>query len=52
VETYEKLVRTTPEDEPILFVDAVHPTMATKTGYGWFKAGAPKTIGSTGRRID
>ncbi|GHU29647.1 hypothetical protein FACS1894152_7960 [Bacilli bacterium] len=39
VEEYKKLVETTPDSEPILFLDAVHPTMATKVTYGWLKKG-------------
>ncbi len=34
----------------ILFIDAVHPTMATKIGYGWIKKGADKPIATTSSR--
>ncbi len=34
------------EDEPILFGDSLHPTMATKLGYGWIKRGSDKAIGT------
>lgn len=47
---YEELLNTTPEDEPILFGDAVHPTMATKITYGWIKIGTTKHIGTTASR--
>jgi transposase len=47
---YEKLKEETPENEPILFCDAVHPTMATKTSYGWIKKGTRKIIKTTGSR--
>ncbi|MCK4494702.1 MAG: IS630 family transposase, partial [Methylococcales bacterium] len=29
-------------DEPILFIDAVHPTQATKISYSWIKKGKDK----------
>jgi transposase len=44
IKAYEELLRTTPEEEPILFGDGVHPTMATKTVYGWIKKGTDKPI--------
>ena len=50
VAEYEKLKKETPADEPILFCDAVHPTMATKVSYGWIKKGTRKTIKTTGSR--
>jgi transposase len=50
VEEYQQLCETTPEDEPILFLDAVHPTMATKISYGWLKTGTTKTIDATASR--
>jgi len=31
----------------ILFIDAVHPTMPTKIGYGWIKKGVDKPIATT-----
>ena len=33
INEYEELLNTPPEDEPILFGDAVHPTMSTKITY-------------------
>jgi transposase len=47
VEEYEKMKQETPKDEPILFLDGVHPTIATKVSYGWIKKGTRRTIGST-----
>ena len=44
IQVYEKLLTETPEDEPILFGDGVHPTMATKVMYGWIKTGTNKSI--------
>jgi transposase len=50
VESYEKLLNTLPEDEPVLFGDGVHPTMATKVSYGWIRKGTDKIISTTGNR--
>ena len=50
IEIYEKLLTETPEDEPILFGDGVHPTMATKITYGWIKTGTSKPIATTASR--
>jgi transposase len=47
---YEQLMKTTPENEPILFSDAVHPTMATKISGGWIRTGQDKPIGTTASR--
>lgn len=47
---YEKLLKTTSEDEPILFTDGVHPTMATKISYGWIKKGVDKPLATTASR--
>jgi transposase len=44
VSTYEALKQETPENEPILFIDAVHPTMATKPARGWIARGVEKII--------
>lgn len=37
-------------DEPILFMDASHPTQATKVSCGWIKKGQDKAIETTGSR--
>lgn len=50
IERYEDLKRTTPEEEPILFDDGVHPTMATKVSYGWILRGKRKPIATTASR--
>ena len=50
IKEYEKLMTTTPEYEPILFGDGVHPTMATKVTYGWIKKGTSKPIATTASR--
>jgi transposase len=50
VEEYKKLKEETPKEEPILFLDAVHPTMSTKITCGWIKKGSRKTIDTTGNK--
>jgi len=47
---YENLMNSTPEDEPILFGDSVHPTQATKLSRGWIKRGKDQYIPTTGAR--
>ena len=47
---YENLLNTLPEDEPVEFADAVHPTMATKVTYGWIRKGQDKLIATTASR--
>ena len=44
IESYNLLMKTTPEDEPIEFGDGVHPTMATKIGRSWIRTGQEKLI--------
>jgi len=50
IEKYLTLVADTPLDEPILFMDSAHPTMATKVVCGWIKKGIDKPIGQTASR--
>jgi len=50
VQYYEDLLNTILEDEPVEFVDAVHPTMATKITYGWIRKGQDKLISTTASR--
>jgi transposase len=50
IEFYTALGKNTPEDEPILFCDGVHPTMATKISCGWIRKGKDKLIETTGSR--
>lgn len=47
---YEDLLNTLPEDEPVEFADAVHPTMATKITFGWIRKGQDKLISTTASR--
>jgi transposase len=37
-------------NEPILFMDAAHPTQATKLAYGWIEKGKDKIVHSNGTR--
>lgn len=38
-------------DEPVLFIDGVHPTQGTKLAYGWMRKGdTAKTVETTGSR--
>lgn len=51
VETYEKLKQEASDDEPILFIDGVHPTQGTKLAYGWMPAGKKAhVVETTGSR--
>jgi hypothetical protein len=50
IEKYLQLLADTPAHEAILFIDAVHPTMATKISYGWIKKGVNKPIATTASR--
>lgn len=50
VEEYNQLKQEVGEEEPILFMDSVHPTQATKLTYGWIKTGKTKHVGTTASR--
>ena len=47
---YEELKVKTPESEPILFIDSVHPTMETRAASGWIRKGQEKQIATTASR--
>ena len=47
---YNQLKSTLSPNEPILFMDAVHPTQATKITAGWIKKGEDKPIKTSGSR--
>lgn len=49
IEYYEELKVAT-RGEPILFLDAVHPTQATKLSFGWIRKGEEKTVETTESR--
>lgn len=51
VETYNELKQKAGDDEPILFIDGVHPTQGTKLAYGWMPAGKKsQPVETTGSR--
>jgi len=50
IQDYEALKASLPKDETILFMDAVHPTQATKITSGWIRKGQDKVINTTGSR--
>lgn len=50
IEKYLGLLDDTPRDEPIVFMDSAHPTMATKVVCGWIKRGVDKPIAQTASR--
>lgn len=50
IEEYEHLKHDVGEEEPILFMDSVHPTQATKLSYGWIRTGKTKHVGTTASR--
>lgn len=50
VEKYELLKASLNDDDILLFMDAVHPTQATKITSGWIRTGVDKPIETTGSR--
>lgn len=50
IEHYTELKASLADDEPLLFMDAVHPTQATKITAGWIRKGVDKPIKTTGTR--
>ncbi len=50
VNEYEQLKKDTPDNEPILFGDGVHPTMATKITHGWIRKGKKRVISTIASR--
>ncbi|MDE1316074.1 IS630-like element ISVa15 family transposase [Vibrio aestuarianus] len=50
IEAYEALKASCGEDESIVFIDAVHPTLSTKISHGWIRTGQDKVIETTGNR--
>lgn len=47
---YDALKSKVSAEEPIIFLDAVHPTMETKITYGWIKTGTDKPIATAPAR--
>lgn len=50
INKYGSLIATIPSNEPILFMDAAHPTMATKVARAWIRKGTDKPIAQTASR--
>ena len=50
IKTYTELKQSKPVEEPILFIDAVHPTQETKLSYGWIRTGKDKHVSTTASR--
>lgn len=50
IDKYEALKLTAGDKEPILFMDAVHPTQSTKLSGGWIRKGERKLVKTTGSR--
>ncbi|MCN4144475.1 MAG: winged helix-turn-helix domain-containing protein, partial [Thiohalomonas sp.] len=50
IRAYEELKKKIAVDESIYFMDAVHPTQATKITSGWIRIGTDKPIKTTGSR--
>lgn len=48
-EFYERLKQEA-GDEPVLFIDGVHPTQGTKLAYGWMPKGRKTVVETTGSR--
>ncbi len=45
IEHYNETLRNS--EDPVLFMDAVHPTQSTKLSYGWIRKGQNKVIETT-----
>ncbi|CAM4407528.1 MAG: IS630 family transposase ISSpu23 [Legionella sp.] len=50
VAKYLQLKEEAGSEEPILFMDSVHPTQATKLAYGWIRTGKVRHVGTTASR--
>lgn len=50
IDYYKALKEALGDEEPLLFMDAVHPTQATKITAGWIRTGSDKAIKTTGSR--
>jgi len=50
ISEYEVIKEALTDDDILLFMDAVHPTQATKVTSGWIRTGIDKTIETTGSR--
>ena len=50
IEEYNKLKASTDSLEPIVFMDSVHPSQATKLTHGWIKTGTDKHVKTSASR--
>lgn len=50
IDAYNTLKDKVGQTEPILFIDAVHPSQSTKLSYGWIRKGQLKVVETTGSR--
>lgn len=50
IEYYTLLKESLSDKEPIIFIDAAHPTMATKVTYGWIRKGKEQLIKQSASR--
>ena len=50
IEAYKQLKQDTPEAEPILFGNGVHPTISTKVTGGWIRRGKEYPLPTAGSR--
>ena len=50
IKKYKRLKDKSDAKNPILFMDSVHPTQATKLGYGWIRTGQTKEISTNASR--
>lgn len=50
IEDYKELKASSNSEEPVIFIDAVHPTQATKVSQGWIRKGKDKSVKTTGSR--
>ena len=50
IKEYNALKASAGIDEPILFMDSVHPTQATKITYGWILTDKEKEVSTTASR--
>lgn len=50
IKKYRRLKTVSGGKEPILFMDSVHPSQATKLSYGWIRTGETKQVETTASR--
>ena len=50
IDEYTQLKTSCSEEESIVFIDAVHPTQATKLSHGWIRTGQDHAIETTGSK--